>query len=94
MLSPGMLRHVALVGTYGILHRIYTIIILTVVLYECETLALTFRDERRLNVFEKKVLRRRFETMRNVVAEVWNEELYKLSSSPGVFRIITLRGMR
>jgi hypothetical protein len=36
------------------------VIILPVVLYECGTLSLTLREECRLRVFEKSVLRRRF----------------------------------
>jgi len=41
-------------------HKIYRIIILPVVLYGCETWSLTLWEERRLRVFEKKVLRRIF----------------------------------
>jgi hypothetical protein len=40
--------------------RIYETIILSVVLYGCETLSLTLRKEHRLRVFENKVLRRIF----------------------------------
>jgi len=36
----------------------YRTIILPVVLYGCETWSLTLREERRLRVFEKRVLRR------------------------------------
>ena len=39
---------------------IYRTIILPVVLYGCETWSLTFREERRLRVFENRVLRRVF----------------------------------
>ena len=42
-------------------------IILPVVLYGCETWSLTFRDERRLRVFEKRVLRRVFGPKREEV---------------------------
>jgi hypothetical protein len=38
----------------------YKSIILTVVMYECEAWSLTLREERRLRVFENKVLRRIF----------------------------------
>jgi hypothetical protein len=38
--------------------RIYETIILPVVLYGCETLSLTLREEHRLWVFEKRVFRR------------------------------------
>jgi hypothetical protein len=38
--------------------KIYRTIILLVVVYGCETWSLTLREERRLRVFENKVLRR------------------------------------
>jgi hypothetical protein len=38
------------------------------VLYGCETWSLTLREERRLRVFENRVLRRVFEPMRDEVA--------------------------
>ena len=37
--------------------KIYRIIVLLIVLYGCVTLSLTLREERRLSVFEKRVLR-------------------------------------
>ena len=37
--------------------KIYRTIILPVVLYGCETLSLTLREERKLRVFENRVLR-------------------------------------
>ena len=40
--------------------KIYRTIILPVVLYGCETWSLTSREERRMKVFEKRVLRRIF----------------------------------
>jgi hypothetical protein len=40
--------------------RIYETIILSLVLYGCETWSLTLREERRLRVFENTVLRRIF----------------------------------
>jgi len=40
--------------------NIYRTVILPVVLYRCETWSLTFREERRLRVFENRVLRRIF----------------------------------
>jgi hypothetical protein len=46
---------------------IYKIEILPVVLYGCETLSLTLREEHRLRVFEKRVLRRMFGPMRDGV---------------------------
>ena len=51
---------------------------LSVVLYDCETWSLTLREERRLRVFENKILRRIFEPKRDENGE-WkrfhNEEL-------------------
>jgi hypothetical protein len=40
--------------------KIYKTIILPVVLYGCENLSLTLREDHRLRVFENKVLRRIF----------------------------------
>jgi hypothetical protein len=40
--------------------KIYRTIVLPVVLYGCETWSITLREERRLRVFEKRVLRRIF----------------------------------
>ena len=40
--------------------KIYITIILSLVLYGCETWSLTLTDERRLRVFENRVLRRIF----------------------------------
>ena len=42
-------------------------IILSVVLYGCETWSLTLREERRLRVFENRVLRRVFGPKRDEV---------------------------
>jgi hypothetical protein len=46
---------------------IYRTIILPVVLYGCETWSLTLREERRLRVFENRVLRRIFGPRRDKV---------------------------
>ena len=58
--------------------KIYRIIILPVVLYGCETWSLTLRDERRLRVFENRVLRRVFGPKRDEVK--WNGENYIMRS--------------
>ena len=47
--------------------RVYRNIILPVVLYGCETWSLTLREERRLRVFENRVLRRVFGPKRDEV---------------------------
>jgi hypothetical protein len=66
--------------------KIYRTISLPVVLYGCETWSLTLREERRLRVFENKVLRRLFGPRRDEVTGDWrrmhNEELNDLYSSP------------
>ena len=50
--------------------KIYRTIILPVVLYGCETWSLTFREERRLRVFESRVLKRIFLPKRDEVTGV------------------------
>ena len=47
--------------------KIYRTIILPVVLYGCETWSLALREERRLRVFENRVLRRIFGPKRDEV---------------------------
>jgi hypothetical protein len=48
--------------------KIYTAIILPVVLYGCKTWSLIFREECRLRVFENRVLRRIFGPKRDETA--------------------------
>jgi hypothetical protein len=44
--------------------KIYTTVILPLVMYGCKPWSLTLRDEHRLRVFENRVLRKIFETKR------------------------------
>jgi len=44
---------------------------LPVVIHECETWSLTLREERRLRVFKKKVLRRIFGPKRDKIIGEW-----------------------
>jgi len=64
-------------------------------LYGCETWSLTLRKERRLSVFENRVLRRIFGPKRDEVTGEWrklhDEELNDLNSSPNFVRMITSR---
>jgi len=56
------------------------------------------REERRLRVFENRVLRRIFGPKRDEVTREWrkphNEELNDLYSSPNIFRVIKSRRMK
>jgi hypothetical protein len=67
-------------------------------LYGCETWSLILREERRLRVFENRVLRRIFgPNMDEVTGErrrLHNEELHILYSSPNIFKQIKSRRMR
>jgi hypothetical protein len=51
--------------------KISRTITLPVVLYGCETCSLTLREERRLRVFENRVLRRVFRPKRYEVTREW-----------------------
>jgi len=68
--------------------KIYRIIILPIVLYGCETWSLTLREERRLRVFENRVLRRIFWPKRDEVTKEWrklhNQELNDAYCSPNI----------
>jgi hypothetical protein len=68
--------------------KIYKTIILPAVLYGCETRPLTLREEHRLRVFEKRVLRRIFGPKRNEVTGEWrklhSEELHNLYLSANI----------
>ena len=67
-------------------------------MYGCETWSLTLREERRLRVFEKRVLRRIFGHKKDEVRGEWrkphNEELNDLYSSPNIVRVIKSRRKR
>jgi hypothetical protein len=72
--------------------RICKTIILPVVLYGCETLSLTLREEHRLRVFDNRVLRRIFGPKKDEVIGDWrnlfNEELHNLYSLASILRMI------
>jgi len=59
---------------------------------------LTLREERKLKVFENRVLRRIFEPRRDEVTGEWrrlhNAELNDLYSAPNIVRVIKSRRMR
>jgi len=68
----------------------YRSLILSVVLYGCDTLLLTPREASRLRVFENRVLRRIFGPKRDEVRGEWkklrDEEINDLYSSPNFIR--------
>jgi hypothetical protein len=77
--------------------KIYKTVILQLALYGCETWSLTLREEHRLRVFEKRVLRRIFGPKREEDGswrKLHNDELHNLYSSPNIVRVIKSRSMR
>jgi hypothetical protein len=77
--------------------RVYRTIILPVVLHGCEAWLLTLREERRLKVFENRVLRTIFGPKRDKVRGEWrklhNEELNDLYL-PNIVQVVKSRRMR
>ena len=65
--------------------------------YGCETWSLTMKEERRLRMFENRVLRRIFGPKRDEVTGQWrklhNEELSDLYSLPNIVRVVKSRRM-
>ena len=75
--------------------KIYRTIILPVVLYGCEAWSLTLREERRVRVFENRVLRRVFGPKSDeVTGELHKEELMDLYSLPNIVWVVKSRRMR
>jgi hypothetical protein len=78
--------------------KIYRTTVLPVVCYGCETWSLTLREERRMRVFENRVLRSIFEPKRDDVTRDWrkllNEEFNDMYFPPNIIRVIKSRRMR
>ena len=63
-------------------------------IYDCEIWSLILREERRLSVFENRVMRQIFWPKKDDNGErrkLQNEELHSLNRSPKVFRVIESR---
>jgi hypothetical protein len=63
--------------TYKVTSPVNDLIILPVVLHGCETWSLTLREERRLRVFEKRVLRNVFGSQECEVTGEWRRLHYQ-----------------
>jgi hypothetical protein len=78
--------------------KIHRTIIMSVVLYGCETWSMILREEGRLRVFENRVLRRILGHKRDKVTGEWRklhkEEIKVLYYTPTILRVIKWRRMR
>ena len=78
--------------------KIHRTIILPIILNGCETWSLRLREERRLRVFENRVLRRLFGPRKDDVTgerrKLHNEDLNDLYCSTNIIRVIKSRRMR
>jgi hypothetical protein len=77
--------------------KIYNIIIMPVVLYGYEAWSITLREERRLRLFENRILRRLFEPKRDENGEwrrLQNEEIHSLYSSINIAKMTKSRRLR
>jgi hypothetical protein len=77
--------------------KIYKTVILSFVLYGCETWSLTLGEEHRLGVFENSVLRMTFGPKKaedGLWRKLYNDELHNLYSSLNIVRVIKSRRMR
>ena len=77
--------------------KIYRNIIVPIVLYGCETWSLRVREERRLRVFENRVLRKIFGPKRDEGTREWRrlyDELFDIYVSPKIIQAIKSRKVR
>jgi hypothetical protein len=67
-------------------------IMLSLVLYGCETWSLALKDKHKRRVFENRVLSRNCGPKRDEIIRGWrklpNEELHNLCSSPNIIRMV------
>ncbi|PSN54474.1 hypothetical protein C0J52_05530 [Blattella germanica] len=78
--------------------KIFKTVVLPVILYGCETWTLTLREEKRLRLFENKVLRKIFGPKRDEETGEWrrlhNTELKDLYGKPDITRKIKSHRLR
>jgi hypothetical protein len=78
--------------------KIYKTVILSIVLYGCETWSLILREAQRLRVLENRVLRRIFGPKMEELMGEWRklyiQELHNLHSSPNIIKQINSRRKR
>jgi hypothetical protein len=78
--------------------KIYKTLILSVVLYGCDTRSLTLGEDHGRRIFEDRVLRKIVGPKRNEVTGDWrrlhSEEIYDAYSPPNIIRVIKSRIMR
>jgi hypothetical protein len=77
--------------------KIYTTILLPVVLYRHETLSHKLKEEHRLKIFKNRVFTKIFGSRKNEVTEGWRKmhckEVHSLYTSPNIIIIIKSRRM-
>ena len=97
MLLFGAESSVIQVAVQNLKIKLYSNIFLPVDLYVCGNWSLKLREERRVRVFENRVLRRVFGTKRDEVAGQWrklhNEKFRDLYSLPNIVRVVKSRRM-
>ena len=97
MLSFGAESFVLQFAIQSLKIKIYRTIVLPFVVYGCETLSLTLREERRQRLLENRVLRRIFGPKRLEVSGEWRKlhnEAFNYLYSPNIVWVKKLRRMR
>jgi hypothetical protein len=98
LISFGAEYFVLQVAVQNLNIKVHRNIILFIVLYGCVTWSLILREERRLRVFENRVLRRIIGPKRDEVTGEWrrlhDNELNDLYCSPNIVWVVKSRQMR